>query len=93
MTKTSSFSTSHDGAISESSRTSAIAGASPQQSRELLTRSQVVYLLQLTDEQVEHLINTDQIVPLRIVGEERFCSKDLSNLIDTYRFTAARRAR
>jgi hypothetical protein len=64
----------------------------PRPSRHLLNRNQVVSLLQLTEDQLQHLINTQQLLPIRIVGEERFCSKDLSNLIDMYKFTAARRA-
>lgn len=60
--------------------------------RRLLRREEVYALLQLTDEQVQLLINTRQIVPIRIVGEERFDARDLERLIETYTTTAQRRA-
>ena len=81
----------HDG-TNERSVADAAAEFQPRPSRHLLNRSQVVSLLQLTEDQLQHLINTQQLLPIRLVGEERFCSKDLSNLIDMYKFTAARRA-
>jgi hypothetical protein len=60
--------------------------------RRLLIRPEVLQMLQLTDEQVQGLLNTRQIVPIRIAGEERFDSRDLERLIDSYRTTALRRA-
>src|ERR1700737_1264910 len=81
----------HDG-VNEGSLADAAAELQPKPLRHLVKRSQVLFLLQLTDDQLQHLINTRQLLPIRIVGEERFCSKDLSNLIDTYKFTAVRRA-
>ncbi len=60
--------------------------------RRLLFRSEVHQMLQLTDAQVQGLINTRQITALRIAGEERFDSRDLERLIDTYKTTALRRA-
>jgi hypothetical protein len=60
--------------------------------RRLLIRLEVLQMLQLTDEQVQGLVNTRQIVPIRIAGEERFDSRDLERLIDSYRTTALRRA-
>ena len=60
--------------------------------RRLLVRLEVLQMLQLTDVQVQGLINTRQIIALRIAGEERFDSRDLERLIDTYKTTALRRA-
>lgn len=59
--------------------------------RRLLVRDEVISILHLTDDQVQQLINTRQILPIRIAGEERFDSQDLYRLIETYKFTAARR--
>lgn len=64
----------------------------PRYDRWLLERGEVMFALNLTEEQVQHLVDT-QLLPIRIEGEERFCSRDLNNLIDTYKFTASRRAR
>jgi hypothetical protein len=60
--------------------------------RRLLFRSEVLQMLQLTEVQLQDLINTRQIIALRIAGEERFDSRDLERLIDTYKTTALRRA-
>jgi hypothetical protein len=60
--------------------------------RRLLIRPEVLQMLQLNEEQVQGLVNTRQIVPIRIAGEERFDSRDLERLIDSYRTTALRRA-
>jgi hypothetical protein len=60
--------------------------------RRLLFRSEVLQMLQLTEVQVQGLIDTRQIVAIRIAGEERFDSRDLERLIDTYKATALRRA-
>jgi hypothetical protein len=46
----------------------------------------------LHSDQVQFLINTRQIIAVRILGEERFDSRDLERLIDTYKATAVRRA-
>jgi hypothetical protein len=59
--------------------------------RRLLVRNDIVAILQLSDEKVEQLINTRQIQPMRIAGEERFDSADIDNLIDAYKATASRR--
>ena len=61
--------------------------------RRLLQREQVEWLLQLTDEQVQWLINTRQITAVRISGEERFDSRDVYQLIDSYMATARRKPR
>ena len=63
-----------------------------QHERRLLLRTEIVSLLQLPDEAVQQLIETRQITPIRIIGEERFDSKDLYQLIDLYKRTAERRA-
>jgi hypothetical protein len=60
--------------------------------RRLLFRSEVLQMLQLTEMQVQGLIDTRQIVAIRIAGEERFDSRDIERLIDAYRTTALRRA-
>ncbi len=48
-------------------------------------------VLHLSDEKVQQLINTRQLLPIRIVGEERFDSPDLFRLIECYKSTAKRR--
>jgi hypothetical protein len=60
--------------------------------RRLLIRDEVLEVLQLFEDQVQQLINTRQLVPIRIAGEERFDSRELERLIDTYMATALRRA-
>jgi hypothetical protein len=62
-----------------------------QEGRRLLTRMDVLSLLQLSGEQVQHLIDTRQINLIRIEGEERFDSRDIYQLIDSYISTASRR--
>jgi hypothetical protein len=59
--------------------------------RRLLIRNEVLAVLQLSEDQVQSLINTRQLVSIRIAGEERFDSRDLDQLIDTYKATASRR--
>lgn len=62
-----------------------------QHHRRLLVREEVQATLQLPDEKVQHLIDTRQILALRIAGEERFDSLDIDRLIESYRTTASRR--
>jgi hypothetical protein len=62
-----------------------------QDERRLLTRDEVLLLLQLSVEQLQLLIRTRQLVPIRIAGEERFDSRDLEQLIESYKTTALRR--
>jgi hypothetical protein len=69
----------------------AVAISDPGQ-RRLLRREEVVVYLQLSDEQVQVLINTRQLTPIRIAGEERFDLKDLEALIRSYKATSTRRA-
>ena len=59
--------------------------------RRLLVRDDVLAILQLSDEQLQQLINTRQLQQLRIAGQDRFDSLDVSNLIDAYKTTASRR--
>lgn len=61
--------------------------------RHLLRRDAVLARLELSDEQVQSLVNTRQLTVIRIQGEERFDSDDLDRLIETYKATAARRAK
>jgi hypothetical protein len=67
-------------------------GGLPRDQRRLLVRDQLVSLLQLSDEKTQELINTRQITAIRIKGEERFDSRELDLLIETYKQTAQRRA-
>jgi hypothetical protein len=67
-------------------------GGLPRDQRRLLVRDQVISLLQLSDEKTQELINTRQITAIRIKGEERFDSRELDLLIETYKQTAQRRA-
>lgn len=60
-------------------------------SRRLLLRAEALSYLQLEDEQLQTLINTRQITPIRIAGVERFDRNDLDELINTYKTTASRR--
>jgi hypothetical protein len=60
--------------------------------RRLLCRADVLDVLQLTEEKVDHLVATRQLTPFRLAGEERYDSRDLDRLIDTYITTASRRA-
>lgn len=59
--------------------------------RQLLIRSEVLRLLHLQGYQVQKLIDTRQLTAIRIVGEERFDSRDVDGLIESYKSTAARR--
>lgn len=59
--------------------------------RRLLDRAEVISALSLTEEKVQQLINTRQILALRIAGEERFDSWDISGLIDSYKKAALQR--
>jgi hypothetical protein len=68
------------------------AGGLPRDQRRLLVRGQLVSFLQLSDEKIQGLINTRQITAIRIKGEERFDSRELDLLIETYKQTAQRRA-
>jgi hypothetical protein len=62
-----------------------------QYERRLLVRTEIVSLLHLPDEDFQQLVDTRQILPIRIAGHELYDSKDLYQLLDSYRTTAARR--
>lgn len=62
------------------------------QERRLLIRSEIESLLQLPESEVQQLIDTHQLMPIRIGRQERFDSRDLYQLIDAYKRTAERRA-
>jgi hypothetical protein len=53
--------------------------------RKLLHMEQVVSLLQLEDEDLQWLIDTRQLLELRIRGHVRFDSRDIYQLIDSYK--------
>ncbi len=59
--------------------------------RRLMVRDEVIAVLQLSDDKVQQLINTRQLLTIRIAGEERFDSLDLYRLIEAYKNTASRR--
>ena len=60
--------------------------------KRLMTRSEVDRYLDLSRDQVQSLIATRQITLIRIKGEDRFDSRELDLLIETYKKTAQRRA-
>jgi hypothetical protein len=59
--------------------------------RRLLVRAELEAALQLSKQNVQQLIDTHQILPIRITGEERFDSQDVYHLIEGYKATASRR--
>ncbi len=59
--------------------------------RKLLQREQVVDLLQIPDADLQWLVNTCQLLEIRIKGHSRFDSRDVDRLIDTYKTTQSRR--
>ncbi|MGC2635844.1 MAG: hypothetical protein WA294_01610 [Acidobacteriaceae bacterium] len=70
----------------------AASGAAPPP-RRLHSREDLLMLLNLNDEQVQFLTNTRQITAIRIAGEERYDSRDIDRLIESYKATAQRRIR
>lgn len=62
-----------------------------QSDRRLYQQTELPTVLQLTLEQIDWLINTHQLNPIRIAGETRYDSRDLDALINTYKTTASRR--
>lgn len=64
---------------------------SENQERRLLQRDQVAALLQIPDDDLQWLIDTRQLLELRIRGHQRFDSQDVSRLIETYKTTQSRR--
>jgi hypothetical protein len=63
----------------------------PQSGRRLYMAGELPSLLQLNEGQVDHLIKTGQLLPIRICGEVRFDSRELDRLIETYRQIALRK--
>jgi hypothetical protein len=59
--------------------------------RRLLQRADVMALLQLPEPKVQWLIDTHQIRTLLLCGEERFDSREIDRLIDTYNQIARRK--
>jgi hypothetical protein len=55
------------------------------QGRRLLKLEGVATLLQLSPDQVQWLVDTSQLRPIRICGEIRFDTRDVFQLIDAYR--------
>lgn len=60
--------------------------------KRLMARSEVDRYLALSFDQVQSLIKTRQLTVIRIKGEDRFDSRELDLLIETYKKTAQRRA-
>jgi len=61
------------------------------QDRRLYAAADLPGLLQLTTEQIDWLVGTRQLQPLKICGESRFDSRQVDDLINTYLTTASRR--
>lgn len=61
-----------------------------ERSRRLLKRDEVIEMLNVSAENLQQLIATRQLTPIRIAGNERFDSWDIDGLIDSYRRTAMR---
>lgn len=63
----------------------------PLTTRRLLTKKEIGAMLNLDENQVQFLIRTEQVCPIRIAGEVRFDSLDINRLIEAYKTTASRR--
>ena len=61
------------------------------QGRRLLQKADLMAILQLTEPKVQWLIDTRQIRPLLLCGEERFDSIELDRLIATYQQISERK--
>jgi hypothetical protein len=61
------------------------------QDRRLYAGADLPELLQLTQEQIDWLVGTRQLQPLRICGQVRYDSRQIDDLINTYLTTASRR--
>jgi hypothetical protein len=59
--------------------------------RRLLSRSEVVSLLQVSDTGFQRLVDTGQITQLLICEEHRYDSRDVVSLIETYKRVAQRK--
>jgi hypothetical protein len=56
------------------------------------TRREAIALLRLTNQQFLELERTGQLSPITICGKQKFLSKDLELLIDTYQQVARRKS-
>jgi len=59
--------------------------------RRLYQRDELSALLQLDELKVQQLVNTGQLSPIRICGEVRFDSRDVDQLIQTYKQISQRK--
>ncbi|HEY2470146.1 MAG TPA: hypothetical protein VGI45_20265 [Terracidiphilus sp.] len=62
----------------------------PEQPR-LLTAADLIAILQLSEPKVRWLIDTKQIQPFLLCGEERFDAREVDALIRTYRQISERK--
>lgn len=62
------------------------------QIRRLYEGADLPGLLRLSQEQIDWLVGTRQLQPLRICGEVRYDSRQIDDLINTYLITASKRA-
>lgn len=62
-----------------------------QQARRLYAGGDLPELLRLTPAQIDRLVQTGQLRPIRICGEVRFDSHDLDALVQTYKQIAQRK--
>jgi|GEM_PF-5369144 len=53
--------------------------------RRLLRRDQVIELLNLSADDIQWLVNTKQLLEIPIRGQQLFDSRDVFQLIDTYK--------
>jgi ribonuclease D len=59
--------------------------------RRLMDEAEVLAVLRLGREDLITLTNTGQLLPVRICGQTRYASADVSHLIDTYHQIAKRK--
>jgi len=57
----------------------------------LLTTADLISILQLPEQKLRWLIDTRQIHPFHLCGEERFDSRDIEALIRTYKQVSERK--
>jgi hypothetical protein len=61
------------------------------QERRLVPMAELIAILQLEESEVRHLVDTAQIRPIQICGHERFDTKDVFQLVDSYHAVQNRR--
>jgi hypothetical protein len=59
--------------------------------RRLMPRDEAAQMLHLTDEDIQWLVDTKQLPEIRLRGRKLFDSRDLDQLIDTYKTLVTRR--